>query len=270
LKRILDSFRQRSNRTSARDGGSPGAVLPPKSLRRFVGGKNGVYAEVGYEFRRHLVELCGLQPDEAVLDVGCGAGRVAVPLTGYLNAAGRYAGFDISTKAIAWCKENISRSNPNFDFAVADIHNPLYNPRGKYQSTDFAFPYPDASFDLVFLTSVFTHLVPAEVKHYLDEISRVLKPGGRCFSTYFLLNEESSARIQNGKAAIRFKHQKDGYRTVTTRRSQWAIAIPETFVRDAHEEFGLKVQEPLHYGSWSGRTDFLSYQDVMIAVKPAT
>jgi hypothetical protein len=60
--------------------------------------------------------------------------RVALPLTGYLNDVGRYAGFDISQEAIAWCKENISRSHPNFDFIVADIHRALYNPKGKYQS----------------------------------------------------------------------------------------------------------------------------------------
>lgn len=141
-----------------------------------------------------------------MLDVGCGSGRMALPLTGYLNSEGRYAGFDISQKAIAWCQEHITSAHPNFQFEVSDIYNSLYNPKGKYQSLDFRFPYPDASFDVVFLTSVFTHMFPPDVEHYLDEISRVLKPGGRCLCTYFLLNDESLAHIAEGKSAHNFQH----------------------------------------------------------------
>lgn len=267
MKRTLKAMLQRSKRTSADNGGVPGKVLPPKSLQKFVGGD---WEEIGPLLLSYLVDLCGLQPDEAVLDVGCGSGRVALPLTGYLNDAGRYAGFDISQEAIAWCKENISGAHPNFDFIVADIYNALYNPKGKYQSLEFVFPYPDASFDVVFLTSVFTHMFPPDVKHYLAEISRVLKPGGRCLSSYFLMNEESLALSAAGKGNRQFKHEMPGYRTTTAKVSESAIGIPETFIRDAHQEFGLKVQEPLLYGSWSGRTDFFSYQDVVIAVKPAS
>lgn len=64
---------------------------------------------------------------------------MALPLTGYLNSEGRYAGFDISQKAIAWCQEHITSAHPNFQFEVSDIYNSLYNPKGKYQSLDFAF-----------------------------------------------------------------------------------------------------------------------------------
>lgn len=56
-----------------------------------------------------------------MLDVGCGSGRMALPLTGYLNSEGRYAGFDISQKAIAWCQEHITSAHPNFQFEVSDI-----------------------------------------------------------------------------------------------------------------------------------------------------
>jgi SAM-dependent methyltransferase len=265
LKRILDSFRQRSNRTSARDGGSPGAVLPPKALQKFVGGE---FEEVGVKIVSCLVDDCGLQPGEAVLDVGCGSGRAAIPLTGYLNREGRYAGFDISAKAITWCQENISRSHSNFEFVVADIHNALYNPKGKYQSLDFRFPYADASFDLAFATSLFTHMFPPDVNHYLHEIARILKPGGRCVSTYFLLNEDSSACIEAGKGTYSFKHQREGYRTIATKRSEAAIALPEAFVRDVYAECGLTLREPLLYGDWCGRAESAGFQDIVIADKP--
>jgi hypothetical protein len=92
--------------------GSSGEMMAPWALQRFVGGG---HREVAAEFFAYLIELCGLQR--------CGSGRIAQPLTGYLQNEGRCAGFDISGKAIARCREKVSRSHPNFDFEVADIQN---------------------------------------------------------------------------------------------------------------------------------------------------
>src|SRR6185437_8284340 len=89
--------------------GSRGELLPPRELQDWVGGADA-YMATGNEFLGYLVDLCGLQPGGAVLDVGCGSGRMALPLAGYLNPEGRYGGFDVSREAIAWCTENISGS----------------------------------------------------------------------------------------------------------------------------------------------------------------
>src|SRR5205085_6486747 len=62
-------------------------LLPPPALARSVGGE---FRATGAEFLRYFIELGGLRPTEHVLDVGCGVGRMAVPLTGYLDAGGRY------------------------------------------------------------------------------------------------------------------------------------------------------------------------------------
>lgn len=263
MKRLVQNVLPGSKRRAG-DSGSTGELLPPKELQKFVGGH---YEEAGAEFLGHLIDLCGLQPHEAVLDVGCGSGRMALPLTGYLNGEGRYAGFDISQDAIAWCQTNITSAHPNFEFEVADIYNSLYNPKGTQRSLDFRFPYQDASFDLVLLTSVFTHMFPSDVEHYLDEIARVLKPGGRSLCTYFLLNDESLALIDDGKAVHRFQYHGPGYRTTQKKRAEDAIALPERFVRDLYAKFGFTPREPLHYGSWSGRTEHLSFQDIVVATK---
>jgi SAM-dependent methyltransferase len=260
-----------SNRTSTTNCGSPGYVLPPRELQDWVGGGGAdAFKATGNEFLGYLVDLCGLQPGDAVLDVGCGSGRMALPLTGYLNREGRYAGFDVSREAIAWCTENISGSHPNFEFTVVDIQNGSYNPTGKYTSSDFRFPYPDGSFDAVLLASLFTHMLPPEVKHYLHEIVRVLKPGGRSLITFFLLNEESLALIKGGKASFNFEHEMPGYRTTHVDHPEAAIAYPEAFVRDLYGECGLEIREPLRYGTWCGRTNGMSGQDVVIAVKAAS
>lgn len=245
------------------DGGS-GALLPPKVLQDYVGGD---YEEVGAEFLRYFVELCRLKADERVLDVGCGSGRMAVPLTGYLSAAGLYHGFDVSETAVAWCRENITARFPNFNFQLADLRNGPYNPKGGRRPSEFRFPYGDGTFDLVFLASVFTHMLPADVEHYLSEIARVLRPGGRCLVTFFLLNDESTALIEAAKGTYNFEHRGPGYRTINARRPEDAIAYPEAFVRGLYEKAGLRIDEPIRYGSWCGRADYLSFQDVVIAVR---
>jgi hypothetical protein len=34
------------------------------------------------------------------------------------------------------------------------------------------------------------------------------------------------------------------------------------------EQVGLKVNSPVYYGSWCGREDFLSVQDILLISKP--
>ncbi|ORV03344.1 hypothetical protein AWB93_00010 [Mycobacterium bohemicum] len=205
-----------------------------------------------------------------MLDVGCGSGRMALPLTGYLNRESRYAGFDVSGEAISWCAENISVSHPNFDFRVVDVQNGVYNPTGRYRSSNFRFPYPDASFDVALLASVFTHMLPSDVKQYLHEIVRVLKPGGRSLITFFLLNDESLALIKEGKGLFKFEYEMPGFRMTHIENPESAIAYPEGFVRYLYGQCGLELREPVRYGTWCGRTNGMSGQDVVIAAKPQT
>src|SRR5262245_55753272 len=70
---------------------------PPRRLR-FVG--DGDFAAIGREFAGYLRTYAGLSPDHRVLDVGCGIGRIAVPLLDYLSERGSYDGFDIVPRAI--------------------------------------------------------------------------------------------------------------------------------------------------------------------------
>lgn len=236
--------------------------LPPKSLQLMVGGD---YQAVGDEFYGYLLGDAGLKPDERVLDVGCGCGRIALPLTKYLSPAGSYEGFDIMPPLVNWCQRRISRRHPNFRFHLADVHNPVYHPAGRQQPHAYRFPFESASFDCVFLTSVFTHMLPAGLETYLSEISRVLRPGGRTLITFFLLNDESRKLIDQGRSSQPFRHPHDECLVVQPEAPEAAIAYPEETVRRLHAEHGLDLCGPILYGNWCGRENGRSYQDIVLA-----
>lgn len=238
-------------------------LTPPRKLLFSVGGS----LENGDRIVGWLRDLAALKPDEAVLDVGCGVGRVALPLTGYLSPAGRYDGFDIMRPLVGWCRRVITPRFPNFRFRHADIFNREYNPRGKLPGRDFRFPYPDGSFDVVFLTSVFTHLMPPDAAHYLREIGRVLRPGGRCLATFFLLNDESNRLVDAGHGAFTLEPADGACRVHSRQVPETCVAVDERFIERAVRDAGLAMDRP-RYGKWCGREAWFDFQDVTILRKP--
>lgn len=240
------------------------SMVPPRSMI-FVGG--GGFEQTGQEFKKYFIELANLQPDARVLDVGCGIGRMAVPLTAYLSAKGEYWGFDIVKRGIVWCQKRISSRFGNFHFLHSDIYNKQYNKSGSVLAHDFKFSFDDEYFDFIFLTSVFTHMLPEDVEHYTGEISRVLKTGGKCLITFFLLNEESEDLIRAGRSTVDFRYRINGCLTNNKENPEDAIAYNEKFIGKLFESHGLKINPPIHYGSWCNRGTFLSYQDIVVASK---
>lgn len=239
--------------------------LTPAKGEIFVGG--GDFEKIGEEFLQYFIELGELKPNERVLDVGCGIGRMAIPLTKYLDKKGSYEGFDIVAKGINWCRKKITPKYPNFHFQLVDVLNKSYNPNGKYKASEYKFSYEDKSFDFIFLTSVFTHMLPQDMKNYFYEVTRVLKRSGRCLITFFLLNTESIKLIDEKLTTLDLKYNVEGYRTTNKNTPESAVAYDERFIRRLYEKYRLNIAEPIHYGSWCGRENFLSYQDIVIAVK---
>lgn len=164
------------------------ATLPAKHLRfcgpAFLDDK--YFFESALAEADRLVEHSGLSTTSRILDVGCGVGRLPIGILSRIGEIRHYRGIDVSKKSIRWCQHFITQPHPNFKFIHIDVKNPRYNPYGKAIDSDFRLPFDDHEFDIIYLYSVFSHMVIEDVRAYLDEFRRLLTPLGKIFMTAFI------------------------------------------------------------------------------------
>lgn len=238
-------------------------LVPPRGMI-FIG--SGDFVKQGKHLAELLISQTQLKPEGRVLDVGCGIGRLAVPLTRYLNEDGVYEGFDIVQFGIDWCTEHISSRFPNFRFRCVSLKNDLYNLDTQKEAKEFVFPYPHDYFDSVVLTSVFTHMMPDDVRSYLKQIAAVLRKGGKCMATFFIINDEVKRYMESDGARFVFKYSYDGYYLMHSTVKEANIAFDEDYLKRMIADCGLSAEKICH-GRWAGGKDALDFQDVVILTK---
>jgi ubiquinone/menaquinone biosynthesis C-methylase UbiE len=157
--------------------------VPPPDLWEGYALTEQAYLESGKEHVQRMVQILGesgfcFGPKMRILDFGCAAARMLRHVVEIVKD-GELWGVDISARHIAWCKQNLSPLN----FAAI--------------STAPHLPFEDHSFDLIYAGSVFTHIADL-IDAWLLELRRILKPGGRIYTTIhdrntidLLLNSES-------------------------------------------------------------------------------
>lgn len=245
--------------------GKRAPMVPPRGMI-FTG--SGDFVQSGKQLVNLCIEQANLQPQHQVLDVGCGIGRLAVALTSYLNEQGAYFGFDVVEDGIVWCNNQISTRYPNFHFQYTPLRNDLYNLSTAQRAEQFTFPYANHQFDLVVLTSVFTHMQPAEVQHYLNEINRVLKPGGKCLATFFVIDEETIRQIETRTDVMQFDYEYDTYYLHDEKVKDANIAFKSNALQNMAKEAQLQIAT-FNKGWWRGtpREASFNFQDVVIFSK---
>ncbi|MDC8001605.1 methyltransferase domain-containing protein [Aequorivita todarodis] len=225
------------------------------------------YLKQGQLQLKMLKEHANLQPGHSVLDIGSGIGRTAIALTGYLSQNGSYEGFDVVERGVQWCNSRIHKENPNFNFKYVPLFNDLYN-TATLKATEFIFPYADNSIDVAFSFSVFTHMQLEEIQHYFNQIYRVLKPGGVCFSTFFLYDEASEAFIST-KKDFSFPVKKEGYRLMNENVKSGNIAIDKTKLSEMLTKENFELAKIID-GFWKDKirdTAKAEYQDMVVFKK---
>lgn len=115
-------------------------------------------------FREFMLRLAKLRPGEAVLDVACGTGTLAIAAKRQVGADGRATGVDASAEMIERARAKAGRSGLDLNFV---------------NGTAQALPFGDAQFDIVIGTLMLHHLSKPVRSEFVREAERVLKPGGR-------------------------------------------------------------------------------------------
>lgn len=161
--------------------------LPPAHLRARVGVGNRIvfnqssYISVGYKFWvNNLLEgFCSGSSN--IVEIGCGCGRMVKPLFESAKYRGRYVGIDIDQEMLEWCEKHYKREG--FSYIQSPHDSTTYgvgstSDRGYPATSGFwKMPIADNTIDFVFSTSLFTHLLEAELVNYIRESYRVLKEG---------------------------------------------------------------------------------------------
>jgi ubiquinone/menaquinone biosynthesis C-methylase UbiE len=116
----------------------------------------------GSQATKDLLEMCGLNPETSVLDIGCGGGQTACKIAKEYGS--NVVGIDISNVMISKAKENARVQNveDKVEFRVADV---------------FKLPFSNESFDVALFESVLTPL-PGNKIDAMKETIRVIKSKG--------------------------------------------------------------------------------------------
>ncbi len=82
------------------------------------------------------------------------------------------------------------------------------------------------------------------------------------------MNEEAENLLRADPSTRDIWHEIEGCLTLNEEFPEAAgVAYREDTVKQLFEKYGLKIIQPIHYGKWCKRTNFLSYQDIIIAAK---
>jgi ubiquinone/menaquinone biosynthesis C-methylase UbiE len=140
------------------------------ALRLFWGRREDAY-------RERVLQLAGVRSGDAVLDVGCGTGTLAIAAARRVGPGGKVAGVDASAQMIARAERKARDAGAcvELDCAAAE-----------------SLPFADASFDVVVSTTVLHCFDPDARPLCLAEMARVLKPGGRLLLVDFGGDERRS------------------------------------------------------------------------------
>jgi SAM-dependent methyltransferase len=162
-----------------------GMLLPPQDLTpcgRLTWTPEQFYNSACEEADRLLTEM-GMNPESSIVDIGCGVGRLPIGLLARQHQFGGYLGIDVDPNRIRWCQNHLAVGDSRLKFQHLDVRNERYNPAG---AQNLAVPIPDRSVDIIYLYSVFSHLLQKDVEEYLSIFSRILKSSGCCFVTMFV------------------------------------------------------------------------------------
>lgn len=166
---------------------------------------NGPYDAIG-RIELDLLKQEGLAPEQTLLDLGCGNGRLAVHAIPYLQG-GQYIGTDVSSRMLAQAQQRIADLGGSGTCRVTWLVQ---------RFTELAVP--SNSVDRMCAFSVFTHIEHEDTYLYLLEARRVVRPGGKFIFSCLPLDLAAAKHEFLEQAKLEFGKRWASVRNVVTSR----------------------------------------------------
>jgi SAM-dependent methyltransferase len=239
------------------------AELPLPTVLGIDPSQAAEFRAAGDAIVEELLELCRLRADSAVLDVASADGRVATGL--WRNGhAGAYLGLEVARPYIHWCSTNITpATGGRMEFHHLNLVSP-YNPDGTIPVERLELPLHDASVDVGVALSTFTHMAPAAVERYLRELVRVVKPGGRILTNFFVADETWEAGVMTGRGTALPYELSPGVHAQQPGGGTGVVGYSPGWLHAVAGALGLRVHA-VRLGQWGGRDGVGDdFQDVVV------
>ena len=142
----------------------------------------------------------------------------------------------------------------------------IFNPNGQLKAEDYSFPYADDSFDTIYAASVFTHLLPSSSANYFKQSRRVLRKGGQCLFSFFVLDWYRGPGTPIDRR-YEVNHPLEGYEGVAVyddKRPEHIIAYSTSCIERMASDARLRIKR-LIPGYWSNAHKWsLNEQDLVL------
>jgi arsenite methyltransferase len=140
--------------------------------------------------RRTTCALLKLKPGERILDVGCGPGFLLNEMADAVKPLGTLCGVDVSADMIALARIRCS-NQPAINLQLGNA---------------LELPFLDNTFDVVVSTQVYEYV--ADIPSALNEVARVLRPGGRVL----ILATDWQSSVWNNSDEVRMAQVLEAWR----------------------------------------------------------
>ena len=280
VKRLILNAKYRSNNLQSFSPPIPKPSInqnqiPTSNIAEYVSEYLGLQTSV-YPF---IISAAQLNKESVTLDFGCGFGTLAAAFKLDDSEGGSYYGYDTNPQAVKFCKDAYSEEDKFTFFGPQIDRTTNYVTNKRIATADDAFSrrkkaYPSSEdiakllglklFNCQFSLSVFTHMWPEDAIETLKVFREFSTKDATFINSWLILDDLASSNVNQGKADRNLPIEVGGIHTYSQLNPLVCTAYPIEKLHNVYSEAGHVITD-IRFGSWSGRENGVTYQDIVIS-----